>query len=97
MKNIKDLAIKTDIEIIPRFFNLGYPGSILSHDTSLAEAMPVKEAVLIAESNKLVFGETSPVFQQGDFKLTSANKLAGFNSVDHLGSYIQIDDTVFHS
>ena len=97
LKNIKDLAIKTDIEIIPRFFNLGYPGSILSHDTSLAEAMPVKEAVLIAESNKLVFGETSPVFQQGDFKLTSANKLAGFNSVDHLGSYIQIDDTVFHS
>jgi len=97
LKNVKNIASTIGIELIPRFFNLGYPSSILSHDTSLAEAMPVKEAVLVAERNKLVFGKISPVFEQGDFKLTLANKLAGFNGVDHLGSYIRIDDKVFHS
>ncbi len=62
LQQLKQLADRLGIDIIPSGFGTGYGGALLSHDKNLAEGLPVKGALYVAGSGQAVFqAETEPV------------------------------------
>jgi hypothetical protein len=66
LKQMKQIADRFGVEIIPSGFGTGYGGALLAHDKNLAEGLPVKGALYVvgsgAGSGQAVFqAETEPV------------------------------------
>ena len=62
LKQMKQIADRFGIEIIPSGFGTGYGGALLAHDPNLAEGLPVKGALYVAASGQASFqAETEPV------------------------------------
>jgi len=62
LQQLKQLADRLGVDIIPSGFGTGYGGALLSHDPNLAEGLPVKGALYVAASGQASFrAETEPV------------------------------------
>jgi hypothetical protein len=60
LRKVKETCDRNGVEIIPTGFNVGYGGALLSHDRELAEGMPVKGALFVAEGNEARFQQENP-------------------------------------
>jgi len=62
LRRVKELCDRKGVEIIPTGFNVGYGGALLAHERNLAEGLPVKGALFVADHAKAVFQpESAPV------------------------------------
>ncbi len=65
---VKELAEKSQIEIVPAVFPVGYSNSILSQDVNLVEALPVKSVPLVVKDGAASVADAdAPVFRDGTF------------------------------
>jgi hypothetical protein len=65
---VKDLAAKSQIEIVPAVFPVGYSNSILSQDVNLVEALPAKNVPLVVRGGTAVVDDpAAPVIAGGTF------------------------------
>ena len=62
LQQLKQIADRLGVNIIPSGFGTGYGGALISHDKNLAEGLPVKGALYVAGQGKATFqAETDPL------------------------------------
>ncbi len=52
LDQVKEICKQNRLEIIPNIFSAGYGGAILAHDPNLAEGLPVKDLLYVAQSGE---------------------------------------------
>jgi hypothetical protein len=68
VERVKKLAAELKLELAPALFSLGYSNDLLWHDPNLIEALPVREALLVAQGGVARLQPDPPVaFKGGDF------------------------------
>lgn len=98
LRQVKSIADAHHIEIIPEGFNTGYGGPILDFDKNLAEGLPVRDALFVAQDGVAHFTPDSPAkLLNADFNQFQGNRFSGFTTQDDPGARTFVDTTVFHS
>lgn len=68
VEEVKALAARSNLEIVPALFPIGYSNDILWHDPNLIEALPVQDALFVVERGQARFHPSSKRrLQGGDF------------------------------
>ncbi len=96
LEAIRETCRKLNLELIPAVFSVGYGGGILSHNRYLAEGLPVKEALFVAQADRaLLTPEPAVEIGNGGFEDFSGNRFRGFNFHDQPGEVSFADTEVF--
>jgi hypothetical protein len=86
LQKVKDICDENEIEIIPIIFSVGYGGSVLSHDPSLAAGIPVKDALFVVNGNEAQLVPHPPVeMVNGGFEDFEDHKFSGYRFHDKPG------------
>ena len=60
LARVKRIAAETKVEVIPALFHIGYSEAMLWHDPNLAEALPVKDALMVVQGGVARVKSDSP-------------------------------------
>ncbi len=98
IEQVKQIALDARLELIPNIFSAGYGGSVISHNRNLAEGIPVREALFVAQNGEARLAADPPVaFVNPGFEEQSNGRAAGYNFHDRPGEVSFIDSEVYHS
>jgi hypothetical protein len=94
---VRAAAAKTNIEIIPTVFPIGYSAGILAQDPNLAEGIPVENAPFVVMNGEAVL-VPDPVVKlvNGDLEDVKGNRFAGYSLQDDPGVTTFADRQVIH-
>lgn len=68
VERVKHLAAASKLEIVPALFSIGYSNDLLWHDPNLIEALPVKDALFVAQGGMArLQPDGAPALKGGDF------------------------------
>jgi hypothetical protein len=85
------------LDLIPSVFSVGYGGAFLSHDSNLAEGLPVVDAPFVVQGGEARLAPTNSVqFKNGGFEEFSGNTFKGFDFHDQPGTVSFADTEVRH-
>ncbi len=94
--SLRQIAADYNLEIIPEVMSVGYDAFMLCHDKNLAEGLPVKNALFVAQGNKAVLvPDPSVMLVNGSFEKYSGNAVEGF-SVPYPQQPVAFPDTKEH-
>jgi len=83
LREVKDACERNGLELIPSVFSVGYGGGSLSHNRQLAEGLPVKDALFLAEQDRARFAPDPTVaLANGGFEESADHRFKGFNLQD---------------
>ena len=94
---VRAIAERSGIEIVPLFCSPGYAGAMLAHNRNLAEGLPVRGAPFVARGGQAVFEPDAAVKTvNGGFEEYKGDVPAGYRFTDAPGEISFIDTAVFH-
>jgi len=86
------------MEFIPALFSVGYGGSLMAHDSNLAEGLPVADALFEVQGAEARFVPSGALkWANGDFEAFQRNRFGGFNFHDQPGEISFADTQIKHS
>jgi hypothetical protein len=95
---VRTIASRTGLEIIPLFCSPGYAGAMLVHNRNLAEGLPVTAAPFLVRGADAVFEpDPSVKIVNGSFEEYKGNAPAGYRFTDAPGEISFIDTAILHS
>ncbi len=92
--SLQAYSAKTNVELIPGMFPVGWSEGILFHDPDLAEGFPTRCNYYIESDTGRLVGDPRVSLPHGDFENASDGKFPGWNWYDPT---IFVDSTTFHS
>lgn len=97
LDDVKKVAERNHLELIPSLFSVGYGGGALAHDRQLAEGLPVVDAPFVTRSGEArLVSDRAVRIVNGDFEEMAGNRLKGFGLVDQPSEVSFIDQDVKH-
>jgi hypothetical protein len=95
LDEVKDICAKSNIEIIPLIFSVGYGGSVLAHNRNLAAGIPVRQALFVVEGKEARLVPDPPVeIVNGGFEEFDGHGLKGYRFHDRPGEITVVDTEV---
>lgn len=97
VRRLQREARRHGLELIPCVMPIGYSGSIVGNDPSLAEGLPVRDAVFVARGGVARLEPDPPVsLPGGDFERAQGHRFEGWDWQDNAGTSIFADHKVVH-
>jgi len=94
---VKVAADRAQVEIIPAVFPIGYSNGLLTHDTNLAEGMPVESAPFVVRGREAVLvPDPAARVKNGDLEESKGHLFAGFGFQDAPGKATIADNEIAH-
>ena len=95
LEQVKQICDRYKIEIIPIVFSVGYGGSVLAHDKNLAAAIPVKDALFVAENGVAHLVPDPPVrIENAGFEKYDGDRFSGYRFHDRPGEVSFADRSI---
>jgi len=94
---VQEASRRSNVELIPAVFSVGYGGSLLSHDRNLAEGLPVRDATFLVEGHQArLLPDDSARLANGGFEQFSGDRLEGYRFHDQPGEVSFVDAEIRH-
>lgn len=94
----KATADELGMDIVPCVMPIGYSESLLCHNPNLAEGIPVRDALFVAEGDSADVVADPPVeLPGGGFEQYQGHRFTGWDWQDNAGESIFVDTEVRHS
>ncbi len=98
IEQVKQFVRDAGLEIVPILFSAGYGGSVLAYNRNLAEGVPVRDALFIAQGGEARLAADPPVtFVNPGFEEFTGHRALGYGFHDRPGEVSFIDPEIFHS
>jgi hypothetical protein len=93
------VAVKSSgMELIPTVMSIGYGGSILRHNPNLAEGLPVRDALFVAQNGVARHLPNPDIgLRGGDFSRVEGDRFLDWDGQDYVGGCIFADHEVFRT
>lgn len=97
LEAVQETCRRLNLELIPAVFSVGYGGGILAHNRYLAEGLPVRDALFVAQGDRAVpVPDPAVEVANGGFEEFAGNRFRGYNFHDRPGEVSFADTQVFH-
>ncbi len=97
LEEIRLIAQRRKLELIPAVFSVGYGGAALAHDRNLAAGLPVKDARFVAKGAEArLAGETTTRILNGGFEEYAGHRLKSYRFHDQPGEVSFVDTAQRH-
>jgi hypothetical protein len=97
VERVKQAAAKSNIEIIPAVFPVGYSAGLLAHDANLAEGLPVKDVPFdVKDREAALVHDPASVVINGGLEDVKGDRFTGFTFQDDPGVTTFADREVVH-
>ncbi len=98
VRRVQEEARRHGLELIPCVMPIGYSGSLLGADATLAEGLPVKDALFVARgSTARLEAEPAVSLPGGDFEQVEEGRFTGWSWYDDPGRSVFPDHAAVHS
>ncbi len=97
LAEVKQIAAKLKLEIIPLFNSPGYASGILSFNRNLAEGLPVHTEYIAGKQEARLAPDASIAILNGGFEESAANKVKGYQLSDSPGAISFSDTAIQHT
>lgn len=97
LRRVKAICDELGLELIPSIFSVGYGGSVLAHDRNLAEGLPVRQALFLADGKEArLVPDPAPGLINGGMEDSEDGRLLGYQVQDQPGHVSFVDRKIRH-